>query len=55
MLEESKVINNYLKKRRINGESIDKLPEEVLINAPEEVLTDFKSFIRNNDKITNHT
>lgn len=51
LFRDSETVNDYIKSRKINVSNIEELPEKIAVNGPDEVMSDFKYFIKNNRKI----
>lgn len=47
LFRDSDIINDYIKSRDINTEEIRDLPKEVVNNGPDEIMSEFKYFIKN--------
>ncbi|WP_346962518.1 S41 family peptidase [Clostridium sp.] len=48
LFRDSDIINDYIKSRDINTEDIGDLPKEIVSNGSDEIMSDFKYFIKNN-------
>lgn len=52
LYRDSDIITNYIKSRNINTEDIEDLPKEIVSNGPDEIMSEFKYFIKN-DRLIN--
>lgn len=51
LFRDSDIINDYIKKREINIENVEDLPQEIVSNGPDEITRNFKYFYKNNRSI----
>ena len=47
LFRDSDIINDYIKSRKINTEDIKDLPKEIVNNGPDEIMSEFKYFVKN--------